>query len=210
MPPTNNPGNAAGFYPPPAGGAAPPGTSFPPPAPGSGAVGGYSDYPGTGGAYGAPAPLNSMQGMPMGFDSGHAYNNPPLNSAPGGLNAPQSGNFPGGIPNDTSQQLPSIDEMDLSIQCDSMFMRSTTGKILSSQALSNQCKVPLGVVCHPMANDTALGNDAVEVVDFGSTGIVRCKRCRTYINPFVSWVDNGRRWRYFIISYIYYIIFLLL
>ncbi|KAJ1439167.1 Sec23/Sec24 trunk domain-containing protein, partial [Ochromonadaceae sp. CCMP2298] len=32
----------------------------------------------------------------------------------------------------------------------------------------------------------------IEVVDFGSTGIVRCKRCRTYINPFVTWADNGR------------------
>ena len=23
-------------------------------------------------------------------------------------------------------------------------------------------------------------------------GIVRCKRCRTYINPFVTWTDGGR------------------
>jgi hypothetical protein len=36
----------------------------------------------------------------------------------------------------------------------------------------------------------------IEVVDFGATGIVRCKRCRTYINPYVTWADNGRRWRY--------------
>jgi Sec23/Sec24 zinc finger len=26
----------------------------------------------------------------------------------------------------------------------------------------------------------------------GSAGIVRCKRCRTYINPFVTWTDGGR------------------
>ncbi|CAN0508593.1 unnamed protein product, partial [Discosporangium mesarthrocarpum] len=24
---------------------------------------------------------------------------------------------------------------------------------------------------------------------------MRCKRCRTYINPFVSWLNNGRQWR---------------
>ena len=30
-------------------------------------------------------------------------------------------------------------------------------------------------------------------VNLGSAGIVRCKRCRTYINPFVRWVDGGRR-----------------
>lgn len=26
-------------------------------------------------------------------------------------------------------------------------------------------------------------------------GIMRCKRCRTYINPFVGWLGNGRQWR---------------
>ena len=35
----------------------------------------------------------------------------------------------------------------------------------------------------------------VPVVNFGSTGVVRCRRCRTYINPFVSFLDGGRRWR---------------
>ena len=27
------------------------------------------------------------------------------------------------------------------------------------------------------------------------SGIVRCRRCRAYINPFVTFVDGGRRWR---------------
>lgn len=26
-------------------------------------------------------------------------------------------------------------------------------------------------------------------------GIMRCKRCRTYINPYVGWLSNGRQWR---------------
>jgi protein transport protein SEC24 len=46
-----------------------------------------------------------------------------------------------------------------------------------------------------MAGDVGVQNDQVDVVDFGTTGIVRCSRCRTYINPFVSWTDSGRRWR---------------
>jgi hypothetical protein len=68
-----------------------------------------------------------------------------------------------------------------------------------------------------MAGDKGVSNDEIEVVDFGATGItvipdsvrinkennnknlwigiIRCKRCRTYINPFVTWADNGRRWR---------------
>ncbi|CAN0462627.1 unnamed protein product, partial [Hapterophycus canaliculatus] len=24
---------------------------------------------------------------------------------------------------------------------------------------------------------------------------MRCKRCRTYINPYVGWLSNGRQWR---------------
>ena len=32
----------------------------------------------------------------------------------------------------------------------------------------------------------------VPVSQMGSAGIVRCKRCRTYINPFVTWTDGGR------------------
>ena len=29
----------------------------------------------------------------------------------------------------------------------------------------------------------------------GRQGIVRCKQCRTYINPYVGWMSNGRQWR---------------
>ncbi|KAH8058326.1 hypothetical protein JL722_6185 [Aureococcus anophagefferens] len=55
-------------------------------------------------------------------------------------------------------------------------------------------KVPIGIVCQPMALDT--DHEApLDVVNFGSTGIVRCKKCRAYVNPFVSWVNNGRQWR---------------
>jgi protein transport protein SEC24 len=124
-----------------------------------------------------------MAGMPIGFDSG-TYGQP---QQPGGAMDPNGPNTP--------QILPGIEEMDLSIQCDPSFLRASVGKIVNSQALASQSRVPLGIVCRPMAGDVGTDNDLVEVVDFGSTGIVRCKRCRTYINPFVSWVDNGRRWR---------------
>jgi protein transport protein SEC24 len=56
-------------------------------------------------------------------------------------------------------------------------------------------QIPIGVVCKPMAGDRGTDNELIDVVDFGATGIVRCKRCRTYVNPYVSWTDNGRRWR---------------
>ena len=49
-------------------------------------------------------------------------------------------------------------------------------------------QLPLGLVVHPMNP----AGRPVAVSSMGSAGIVRCKRCRTYINPFVTWTDGGR------------------
>ena len=48
--------------------------------------------------------------------------------------------------------------------------------------------LPLGLIVHPLSE----ADGEVPTVNLGSAGIVRCKRCRTYINPFVRWVDGGR------------------
>ena len=95
----------------------------------------------------------------------------------------------------SANPLPLLSEIDLSLQCDKKFMRATVGKIINSQAVANNSKVPLGIVIRPMAGDKGVTNDTIPIIDFGSIGIVRCKRCRTYINPFVVWIDNGRKWR---------------
>lgn len=49
-------------------------------------------------------------------------------------------------------------------------------------------QLPLGLIVQPLSETDA----EVPTVNLGSAGIVRCKRCRTYINPFVRWVDGGR------------------
>ena len=51
----------------------------------------------------------------------------------------------------------------------------------------------MGVVLQPLAEDP--DGEPVPTVNFGTAGVIRCKRCRTYINPFVEFIDNGRRWR---------------
>ena len=132
-------------------------------------------YPGQ--MYGAPPP-NSNIGLPSQFDS--------------------SGYLPGAVGadgNQSSAPLPTLAELDLSVKCNPKFMRSTVGKIVNSQAAANASRLPIGVNIRPMAGDKGIVNDEIEVIDFGTTGIVRCKRCRTYVNPFVSWIDSGRRWR---------------
>ena len=151
--------------------------------------------------------MSGMGGVPSGFDSG-------VNNFGSGMGGSMQGQVqtgqmqPGQIqpgqmqegqqpdPNSAAQQLPRLEDMDLTIQCDQRFLRSSVGKVIHSQGIAQQSRFPLGIVCHPMSGEgDGAENSEVEVVDFGATGIVRCKRCRTYINPFVSWVDNGRRWR---------------
>ena len=52
--------------------------------------------------------------------------------------------------------------------------------------------MPVGLIVHPMA-DEAHGRE-VPLINLGSAGIIRCRKCRTYMNPFVQWTDSGRRW----------------
>jgi len=74
------------------------------------------------------------------------------------------------------------------------FVRGTVSRLPNSVSCKQKTNIPLGVVMQPLA---PLGPDQEEVpsVNFGAIGtIVRCKSCRTYINPFVQWEANGRRW----------------
>mmetsp|Transcript_110690 Transcript_110690/g.313064 ORF Transcript_110690/g.313064 Transcript_110690/m.313064 type:complete len:759 (-) Transcript_110690:51-2327(-) len=74
------------------------------------------------------------------------------------------------------------------------FVRSSVSRLPSSSSSKQKLGLPLGVVIQPLA---PLPPDVEEVptVNFASVGtIVRCKACRTYINPFVHWESNGHRW----------------
>eukprot|EP01083_Nonionella_stella_P099030 278524_1 len=60
--------------------------------------------------------------------------------------------------------------------------------------MASSFKVPCGGILRPFANpDPSEGE--IDVVHPSAAGIIRCKRCRTYINAFVTWLENGRRWR---------------
>ena len=186
---------------PPFGGPPPPSVSGIPPPPISGPPSGPGPAGASANFMAVPPPLTSVYAGSLGYPPGQepsypgqAYGAPPPNSLvgmPSEFDSNQDGSGAGSI----GAQLPGIEDMDLSIQCNPCFLRSTTSKLLNSQAAANSSRVPLGIVCRPMAGDVGTENSLVDVVDFGATGIIRCKRCRTYINPFVSWVDNGRRWR---------------
>jgi len=85
--------------------------------------------------------------------------------------------------------------IDESSQCDGRYMRCSVKTLPATAQVASACKLPLGVICQPMALDADQDAPPLDVVNFGSTGIVRCKKCRAYVNPFVAWVNNGRQWR---------------
>ncbi|XXG44729.1 hypothetical protein AAC387_Pa02g0003 [Persea americana] len=76
--------------------------------------------------------------------------------------------------------------------CHPRYLRLTTCSLPNSQSLLSRWHLPLGVVVHPLAE--APDGEEVPVVNFGPTGIIRCRRCRTYINPYVTFTDGGRKW----------------
>lgn len=71
--------------------------------------------------------------------------------------------------------------------CSSDVMAATINAIPNTQSLLNKSRLPLGILIHPF-------KDLSQLPVIQSTIIVRCRSCRTYINPFVSFVDM-RRWK---------------
>ena len=76
----------------------------------------------------------------------------------------------------------------------SHFVRSSFSRLPSSTGVASKIRGPMGFVFQPLAPSPA-GVAEPPTVNFSNVGsIVRCRRCRTYINPFVQWEASGRRW----------------
>ncbi|XP_056138369.1 protein transport protein Sec24B [Lampris incognitus] len=71
--------------------------------------------------------------------------------------------------------------------CSPHTFRCTLTSIPQTQALLNKARLPLGLLLHPF-------RDLQQLPVITSNTIVRCRSCRTYINPFVSFLDQ-RRWK---------------
>ncbi|XP_053528740.1 protein transport protein Sec24A isoform X2 [Artibeus jamaicensis] len=82
--------------------------------------------------------------------------------------------------------VPNLHEDIQRLNCNPESFRCTLTNIPQTQALLSKAKLPLGLLLHPF-------KDSVPPVVTSST-IVRCRQCRTYINPFVSFLDQ-RRWK---------------
>ncbi|XP_064628770.1 protein transport protein Sec24A-like isoform X2 [Lineus longissimus] len=73
------------------------------------------------------------------------------------------------------------------VNCSPDIFRCTLNAIPQTQAILNKARLPLGILIHPF-------KDLSQLPVIQSSVIVRCRTCRTYINPFVVFVDQ-RRWK---------------
>jgi protein transport protein SEC24 len=71
-------------------------------------------------------------------------------------------------------------------------MRSTLNALPTTHSLLKKSKMPFALIIQPFAALHDI-DDPVPVVQ--DQVIARCRRCRTYINPYVIFLDQGHRWR---------------
>ncbi len=73
------------------------------------------------------------------------------------------------------------------VNCHADTIRCTLTAIPETQSLLSKLRLPLGILIHPFKD-----LESLKVVQ--SATIVRCRSCRSYINPFVHFLDNSK-WR---------------
>ncbi|KAK8870021.1 protein transporter SEC24 [Kwoniella newhampshirensis] len=80
------------------------------------------------------------------------------------------------------------------IQPHPSYQRCTLTSMPTTQSLLNKSKLPLALVMAPHRSyRESDGDEPVPVVE--DAVIARCRRCRAYINPFVTFIEGGNRWK---------------
>jgi len=165
---------------PPSGGPPAPPGQFQPSAPG------MFQAPTPPGPPGAPPPPSPQQPMMQG------------RGIPGSSPVPQppgAGMSSGMAPaHQHSHQNVYQENIDFNIAIPERFFRLTCDKIPASNNIAMGAKIPLGGVVRPLA-PCPDDEEEIDTIQPGSAGIIRCKRCRTYVNAFVHWLEHGRSWR---------------
>jgi protein transport protein SEC24 len=76
--------------------------------------------------------------------------------------------------------------------CPPRYVRSTLNAVPNDNSLLKKSKLPFALVIQPYGS---LHDDEDQVPVVHDQVIARCRRCRTYMNPYVSFIDHGHRWR---------------
>ncbi len=72
------------------------------------------------------------------------------------------------------------------------YARLTLNNIPSTSDALAATSLPLGLVLQPLASIQP-GEPPIPVLDFGESGPPRCRRCRAYINPFMTFRSGGNK-----------------
>ncbi|KAI7902295.1 uncharacterized protein BX663DRAFT_435291 [Cokeromyces recurvatus] len=78
------------------------------------------------------------------------------------------------------------------VNCDPSYQCATINAIPATESLLKKSRLPFALVLAPYRS-LKEGDEQVPVVK--DSVIARCRRCRTYINPFVTFVEGGQRWK---------------
>ncbi|GAB4858715.1 Protein transport protein Sec24C [Ancistrocladus abbreviatus] len=76
--------------------------------------------------------------------------------------------------------------------CSPRYMRCTINQIPCNADLLATSGMQLALLVQPLALPHP-SEEPIQIVDFGEGGPVRCSRCKGYINPFMKFIDQGRR-----------------
>ncbi|GAM85599.1 hypothetical protein ANO11243_036060 [Dothideomycetidae sp. 11243] len=76
--------------------------------------------------------------------------------------------------------------------CPPRYVRSTLNAVPTTSSLLKKSKLPFALIIQPYATL----HDAEDNVPVQQDQVIaRCRRCRTYINPFATFLDHSHRWR---------------
>lgn len=78
--------------------------------------------------------------------------------------------------------------------CNPSFMRSTMYNIPCTSDMLKSSHIPLALTISPFAK-LQPEESPPPIVDLGELGPVRCKRCKAYMNPYMMFIDGGRRFQ---------------
>lgn len=81
---------------------------------------------------------------------------------------------------------------EASANADYSYQRCTMNAIPTTNSLLGKAKLPFGLILTPHRS-LKEGDPAVPVIT--DQVIARCRRCRTYICPYVTFIDGGARWK---------------
>lgn len=91
----------------------------------------------------------------------------------------------------------SLDQEEIQ-PCDPLYFQVTSGAWPANEKILGETRMAentlrCGATIQPLNDHPALPE--IEIVNFGSLGVLRCKSCRAYVNPYITLKQSCRAWQ---------------